>query len=270
VLARAAAGHNVPVALVALKVLLAPALVALATLVARRHGPALGGWVSALPVIAGPVLLVFVVEHGEDFAQRAARGTLMGLVALSAFIVAYAHIARQRSVLPSLAAGWLAFFAATVAIAGWDPSAAIATTSAAGALGLAWLLTRGDSPTRSTTAAVDASIVSRVVLTAALVLALSAASGALGPRLGGILAAFPVLASLLAGLTHADHGGVAAGDLLHGMVAGLTGFATFCVVIAVALEPLGTPAAFALGVLASLAAHATTLPFVMRRPAVAV
>jgi hypothetical protein len=95
------------VALVALKVLLAPGLVALATLVARRHGPALGGWVSALPVIAGPVLLVFVVEHGPDFAQRAARGTLMGLISLSAFIVVYAHVARHRSVASSLAAGWL-------------------------------------------------------------------------------------------------------------------------------------------------------------------
>ena len=93
-----ARGHNASMALVALKVLLAPVLVALATLVARRHGPALGGWVSALPVIAGPVLLVFVVEHGADFAQRAARGTLMGLVSLSAFIVAYAHVARRRSV----------------------------------------------------------------------------------------------------------------------------------------------------------------------------
>ena len=43
----------------------------------------------------------------------------------------------------------------------------------------------------------------RVLLTAALVLTLSAASGSLGPRLGGILAAFPVLASLLAAFTHA-------------------------------------------------------------------
>ena len=95
-------------ALVALKVLLAPALVAMATLVARRHGPALGGWLSALPVIAGPVLLVFVVEHGADFAQQAARGTLMGLVALSAFIVAYAS-RRPAPVVPLVAggaAGW--------------------------------------------------------------------------------------------------------------------------------------------------------------------
>ena len=253
-------------ALVALKVLLAPALVAMATLVARRHGPALGGWLSALPVIAGPVLLVFVVEHGADFAQQAARGTLMGLVALSAFIVAYAHVARHRSIPWSLAGGWLAFSGATLIIAGWDPSAAITTTFAGAALGLAWLLTRRGTPAGAGTGAVDASMAARVLLTAALVLTLSAASGSLGPRLGGILAAFPVLASLLAAFTHAGHGGAAAGDLLHGMVAGLIGFATFCLVIAVALEPLGTIAAFGLGVVATLAAHAATLPFVARRP----
>lgn len=257
-------------ALVALKVLLAPVLVALATLVARRHGPTLGGWVSALPVIAGPVLLVFVVEHGPDFAQRAARGTLMGLVALSAFIVAYAHAAPHRSVAWSLAAGWVAFFAVTVAIAGWDPSAALAMTLAGAALGLAWLLTRRAEPSGPRAGAVDASIAARVLLTAALVLALTAAGELLGPRLGGMLAAFPVLASLLAAFTHTAHGGAAASDLLHGMVAGLIGFASFCLVIAIALEPLGTVVAFGLGVVATLAVHATTLPFVARRPAVAV
>jgi hypothetical protein len=253
-------------ALVVLKVLLAPLLVALATLVARRYGPALGGWFSALPVIAGPVLLVFVVEHGADFAQRAARGTLMGLVALSAFIVAYAHVARHRSVPWSLAAGWLAFVAATLPIAGWDPPAASTSACVGAALGLAWLLTRRDAPAGSPTATVDASILVRVVLTAALVLALSASGASLGPRLGGILAAFPVLASLLAAFTHTCHGGAAAGDLLHGMVAGLMGFASFCLVIAVALEPLGTVEAFGLGVLATLAVHAITLPFVTRGP----
>jgi hypothetical protein len=257
-------------ALVALKVLLAPVLVALATLVARRHGPTLGGWFSALPVIAGPVLLVFVVEHGADFAQRAARGTLMGLVSLSAFIVVYAHVARHRSVASSLAAGWVAFSAATVAIAGWDPSAAIAMILAAAALGLAWLFTRRDAPAEPGAGPVDASIAARVVMTAALVLALTAAGGLLGPRLGGMLAAFPVLASLLAAFTHAAHGGGAASDLLHGMVAGLIGFATFCLVIAIGLAPLGTVAAFGLGVVATLAVHATTLPFVARRPALTV
>ena len=254
--------------LVALKVLLAPVLVAVSTLVTRRYGPALGGWLSALPVIAGPVLLVFVIEHGADFAQRAARGTLMGLVSLSAFIVVYAHVARRSSVLSSLAAGWLAFLAATLLVAGWDPSAALTSAFAAAALALAWLLTRRTSPTGSGTRAVDASILVRVLLTAALVLALTASSESLGPRLGGILAAFPVLASLLAAFTHTGHGGAAAGALLHGMVAGLMGFATFCLVIAIALEPLGTVEAFSLGVLGTLAVHAATLPFVTRGRAV--
>jgi hypothetical protein len=52
------------------------------------------------------------------------------------------------------------------------------------------------------------------------------------------------------------------------MVAGLMGFATFCLVIAIALEPLGTVEAFSLGALATLAVHAATLPFVTRGRAV--
>jgi hypothetical protein len=73
-----------------LKVSLAPALVLGVTLAARRWGPRLGGMLIALPLVAGSILLVITLEHGEVFAARAARGALLGVVALSAFCVAFA------------------------------------------------------------------------------------------------------------------------------------------------------------------------------------
>lgn len=73
-----------------LKVALAPALVIGVTLGARRWGPRVGGMLIALPVVAGPILLLITLEHGEVFGARAARGALLGVVALSAFCVAFA------------------------------------------------------------------------------------------------------------------------------------------------------------------------------------
>ena len=52
-----------------LKLTLAPALVALATYVARRLGPRAGGMVSGIPVVAGPIVLIYAIEHGDRFAR---------------------------------------------------------------------------------------------------------------------------------------------------------------------------------------------------------
>src|SRR4051812_45463233 len=101
---------------VAIEVVLAPALVGAATLAARRWGERTGGLVSAFPAIVGPVLLVTALEHGAAFAARAASGTLLGLVALSAFTLAYARAARRLRWPASLAAGWAAAGAAGVVV----------------------------------------------------------------------------------------------------------------------------------------------------------
>ncbi len=104
----------------------------------------------------------------------------------------------------------------------------------------------------------------RVLATAALVLFLSALGGVLGPHVGGMLAAFPVLASLLAAFTHLGDGGRAAAALLRGMITGLVGFAGFCLVAALTLASWGLPLGFLAASLAALALHGTTLPLVAR------
>ena len=89
-----------------LELLVAPALVGAATLAARRWGQKIGGLVSAFPAIVGPVLLIAALEHGATFAARAANGTLLGLVALAIFAVAYGWTATRAGWPGSLAAGW--------------------------------------------------------------------------------------------------------------------------------------------------------------------
>src|SRR5690242_16910442 len=102
---------------VLIEVVLAPALVGAATLAARRWGERIGGLVSAFPAIVGPVLLVDALEHGTGFAGRAASGTLLGLIALSAFALAYARAAARGLGWPAaLAVGWAAAGAAGLAV----------------------------------------------------------------------------------------------------------------------------------------------------------
>ncbi len=107
--------NDLPVALLATKLLLAPAFVVAASLVARRFGPRAGGLIGGLPVVAGPILLVYALAHGRAFAAGAAAGTLLGLVSLIAFVVVYARLAGRLPWGASMVAGWLAFALATLA-----------------------------------------------------------------------------------------------------------------------------------------------------------
>jgi hypothetical protein len=101
------------------------------------------------------------------------------------------------------------------------------------------------------------------------VLALTAAAGWLGSRLSGLLAPFPVIASVLATFTHAQHGTDELLRLARGLISGFFAFALFCFTLAVSLRMLGIAGAFALasgvamltqGVLLALATRAGASP----------
>jgi hypothetical protein len=54
-------------AIIFLKLFLVPALIYAVTLAGRKWGPTVAGWMSAFPIVAGPILLVFTMEHGAQF-----------------------------------------------------------------------------------------------------------------------------------------------------------------------------------------------------------
>lgn len=239
-----------------MQLLVAPVLVAAATLAARRWGHRVGGLVSAFPAIVGPVLWIGAERHGSEFAAQAATGTLVGLASLSAFALACGRTAPHVSWPVSLTAGW-AFAAA---------AAALATTveaSLTGALAVAVaslaLAHRGLAPGVLQASRLDpprGDLAVRMALTALLVASLAAAGGWLGPTASGVLAALPVLACVLAGFTHARHGGAASSQLLRGMLTGMAGFVIFCALVAGLVDHAGVPATFAAAAAAALASQA--------------
>src|SRR5262245_52003314 len=83
-----------PVSVLILKFLLAPALVVTSSLAGRRWGPSLAGTLVGLPIVAGPILFISCLEHGQAFAARAASASLLGLVSLALFTVVFALLAR--------------------------------------------------------------------------------------------------------------------------------------------------------------------------------
>jgi hypothetical protein len=236
------------VAVLALKLILAPAFVVGASLIARRFGPRIGGLVGGLPVVAGPILLVLAIVHDRAFAARSATTSLLGLVSLATFVVVYGVAARRLRWPGALALAWLAFLTMTALASTVHLTAtpALALAFASFVLARAVLPAPAADPMLAAVAPPSWDLPVRAACAAAMVLAITAASAGLGPRLSGLLAPSPIITTVLATFTHAQLGADATLRLLRGMLTGFFAFALFSWTVAVTLPHTSIALAFAL------------------------
>jgi uncharacterized membrane protein (GlpM family) len=240
-----------------LKLTLAPALVALATVAGRRFGQHVAGLVGSLPVVAAPILLIYAIDHGNTYARHAAGWTLYGVAALAVFCAVYAALAQRVRPVPLTLLCWLVFGACVTLVWVVVPPVALGLPVALIAIAAvsAWLGRPGPAAEQGRERAERLDLALRMVATAALVLTLTSLSGSLGNRLSGLLTPFPIITAVLAGFTHASDGPEGARALLRGFAPGLVSFAAFFFLLSVALGPLPLGLAFAAALLLSLAGH---------------
>lgn len=224
-----------------LKLLLVPGLVAAVTLAVRRWGPAVGGWLAGLPVVAGPVLVFYALEQGDAFAAQAAQATLAGLIATSAFAVVYARCSVRLPWYGCVVLGWTAFAATILVLYALQPSLVPSLVSlvAATVLGRRVLSHHGPAEAGPYVHQGVGDLPIRLVAAATLVLVLTGLAERLGATLSGLLNAFPVLTTIIAAFTHAQRGRAAAVAFLNGYLQSVVGFGLFCVVMALTLVPFG-------------------------------
>ena len=255
-----------------LKLVLAPLLVVGSSLAGRRWGPSVTGTLVTLPIVAGPILFITYLEHGQRFAARAASASLLGLVSLALFAVVFARLARTRAWPATLLTGWLACLACDLLLSATGLPALAGLGLALAATGLAVRAgSRTPVPQPATQPAPTApstqpaaqpsaaprppwwDLPARAAVTAVLVLALTSAAAHLGPALTGVLAPFPIGTSVVAVFALAQGGAPTANATLTGVLRGLPGFAVFCFLVAVLAEPMGGGPAFAVATVGTLA-----------------
>ena len=191
----------------------------------------------ALPVVAGPILLVITLEHGELFGARAARGALLGVVALTAFCIAFAATVTLLRWPAVLLIGWAAYAGVAACGSQWDASPLAGLVIALAALRVARaFFKRRDHADALSLSQPPWDLYARAGATAVLVILLTTAAGALGPAVSGVLTPFPIAASVLAAFTLAHNGPAASRAMPRGFVEALPGFAAFFFVVAVALR----------------------------------
>jgi hypothetical protein len=241
------------VAIVVLKLFLAPLLVVGSTLAGRRWGDGLAGILVALPVVAGPILFITYQLHGAEFAAAAAASSLLGLVSLAGFALVFARAGRRCHWSTSTGLGWAAVLVLDLALSAMPVTvvAALPVTVVASCVAIALMPVSEPDHAPSRGPGLGWELASRAVVTALLVLAITTASGSLGPGWTGLLAPFPTALTVVVVFVHARRGPGATTRTLRGALLGLFGFAVFCAVVAVSVGSIGT-GAFLAGLLAAV------------------
>jgi hypothetical protein len=248
-----------PVEILVLKLVVTPLLIAAATLVARRWGPGVGGWLAGFPLTSAPVSVFFALEQGPEFAAGAAVGTLLGLTALAVFCLAYGRAARRVGWAGSAAVGLSAFGACLAALGTVAAPLSAAFALVCVTLGLVAALLPATTTGRSDVKPPAWDLPLRMAVATAVVLLLTAAARHLGPTISGLLTPVPVFLLVLAVFAQRSEGPDASVRVLRGGVMGSFAFAVFFLVVGALLGRLGIGATYVLASLATLAVNGAIL-----------
>lgn len=244
-------------ALLGLKLFLVPTLIGGLTLTGRRWGPGVAGWLSAFPVISGPILYFVAIDHGPGFAATATEGTFSALPANIAFGLAYAWVSLRHGWPVSLAAAFVAYCVIAVLVAAASTPLVVSIPIVLFVLIVApKLYPRVHATPISASKATrpsNADIPLRMLTGAAMVMLVTHFAATLGPRNSGVAAMFPVMGSVLVVFSHRHSGAAFAVRLLKGMLLGFYSFGTFCLALITTLRATSVGMAFVVS-LASAAA----------------
>jgi hypothetical protein len=257
------------------KLALTPAIVVCSTLVGRRYGGAISGWLVGLPLMSGPITLFFAVEQGRRFAARASVGSLSGTLAEAGFCLGWARAAGRGRWPVALVAG-SASFAAVGAVAellplGPDlvvPLVPLGLASLAVLVIVLRLLPQLPIEARDTVLPPRWELPARAIVATVLLLLLTGLATVLGARLSGLLSVYPLYTAVLAGFAHRDDGAAGSLRVLRGLLLGLFSFVTFFFTLTVLVVRTSIPVAFSVALVLALAVHgATLLPLYRARAA---
>jgi hypothetical protein len=213
-----------------LKLAIAPLVICLATLASRRWGDSIGGWLVALPVTGGPVVLFLAIENGRQFGVAAARGCLSGAVALAGFCLLYAWCARLGWIL-SVGIGSAGFVALAYLLSRITVRPTLMIGIVLVVVAAVLRLIPDQPPRYSPNSPGTWGLLFRMSAATAVILLLTATGRELGPALSGALASMPVYAGTLAAFAHQSSGPESGVAVLRGLLYGLFGYSSFFLVL---------------------------------------
>ncbi len=240
------------------KITVTPLLVLAATLAIRRWGATVGGLITGIPIMTGPITLFVALELGEEFAVATTTAVLIAVVGAAMFTSTYALLSHFWRWPGTLLVSLGAWFATAFGLSAFPLGTIEAAVAALAAILIALLLIprqRGQIPISK---ARWWDLPFRMIVTGALVAAVTWLAADLGPHLSGIIGTLPLISTVLASFTHHQSGTRAVKAMLRSQMISMVGFVVFFVVVALALEKLGIAVTFTLALVLTLATSALT------------
>jgi len=247
-----------------LKLVLTPFLIGGATLVGRRWGPSVSGWLVGLPLTSGPISLYLSLEQGKLFAAHAAQGTLTGLVSVAAYCMAYAWLSLLANWFLCWLTSWGIFFVSTFLLEQLSINLPLIFLLVVCALLLAFICWPKQEEVVSSASAPLWDMPLRIIIATAFVLLLTSTANMLGPLLSGLLTPLPILSTILAVFAHRLYGASSARHVLRGVIVGVFAFAVFFLCVAALLPVMSIVLTFLFAILGALCIQSLTL-WLMRR-----
>ena len=246
----------------ALKLFMAPCLIAAISLAGRRWGPGVSGWLIGLPLTSGPVSLILATQYGRPFAAQAAVGTMAGQGSVCIFCLTYSLLARKWSWQVCALFSGLAFFAATFVWNSFSLSLLDTLIVLLLIIGLVISLIPKRTVALNGGSLPKWDLPARMLFATAFVIVLTTAASILGPQLSGLISPFPAFGMVLAAFAHSQHGPNAAMRLLRGVAIGAFAFTSFFLIVAGLLTSLGILWTYTLAALAALSVNGISLRLV--------
>ena len=221
------------------KLLSAPVLILILTLLVRKYGPRVGGLALGVPLVAGPISIFMALDHGAGFASTAAIGSLLGQASACVYCFAFAAASRRLPALPSVLAAVIAYAACAALLNThtWTLGPALALLLTLALLGVLIPAAPGDARTTVPSPWWDLPL--RLLLAPVIILTITTLSEHLSPQLSGIIAPVPVMILILGAFTLHRRGPTDAAIMMKAVVVGSLSFAAFFTVVAVFLREGG-------------------------------
>ena len=250
--------------MLALKLLLVPALLGAISMAGRRWGAGVAGWLAGFPSLTGAVLFFLAIEQRPEFTVQAAVVSLSTVFPAVAFGAAYAWACTR----------WRWFWCLACALSAWAAAALLLsrlplTPVVSLAISLVTLFIAPRIYPRAhaqwgSRAMPAHELLLRMAAGAAMVLGVTAMAEALGTAWTGLFAAFPVMSTVLAVFSHRANGPGFAVALLRAMIGGFYSFIAFSLAVSLLLAHASIAVTFAASVAAAVVVQWIAKAIMMR------
>jgi len=233
-------------------ILLAPAVILVASGVERQLGAAAAGWIAALPVAFAVAVLAVRLDAGNRAAAAMALSAAGHVPAQITFAASFAAALRCRGLPASALAATAGYTAASLLLAMIPPHARLAAAIIALMIGPR-LIARPPAPLTTTPRGSNRDTTVSCLAAGLIVTATMLTTRIAGPVAAGTIAAFPTMSATLAISIALRSGQPAAINALQGLARSLPCYLSFALVIAVTAPTLPLLASGAIGLVACTA-----------------